>query len=638
MQKTGSEHSESQGSSGDNPHLRTNLRALESILDGESFAQLTRVAPSDRLELLPTPSGLPTVRCDGSLLYSAREPYREALRLIEREIDAGARTCVFYHFGLGYHPEAFLARYPSRIAVVVEPDIGLFLEALAARNLAQLLTAGRLHLVLGADPDILPVLLDSLQASHLSVVRLRGLAAKDRDYFDRLDVILQSYLSRREINRNTLARFGRLWVRNLYRNLAIVATGRGTQEIEGLFEGIPAILLAAGPSLDEVLPHLPAIAERAVVIAVDTSLRAALKAGVVPDFVVVVDPQYWNSRHLDGCGEGAPILISESSTYPSVFRILRGPIFLCSSLFPLGMDVERITGAKGRLGAGGSVATTAWDFARTIGCRPIYLAGLDLGLPDLKTHFTGGFFEERTHSLSTRLSPSESMGYHALRDGSPFPETNNEGGTSLTDHRLIIYKWWFENQMKLHPEAESYSLSRRGLRIGGIPLRSCETIAGGPVVRAEIVRRLQGLLAVRPARPAGDDRRLPEPLEGYLRKLAAELEEIHDLSRRACGLVARLEESDPPTRVPLIKQLEEIDRLLLVSSSREVAGFLLQGAAEEILDRRDSRDEGGNPLADSRRLYTELSDSAVYHLALTRAALARNAAPAGASRLRPGAR
>jgi len=623
MQETGIEHSVSRGGSGDNPHLGANLQALRSILDAESFTELARAAPAGRLELLPTRSGLPTARYEGSLIYSAREPYREASRLIEREIDAGARTCVFYHFGLGYHPEAFLARYPGRIAVVVEPDVALFLEALASRDLAELLAAGRLHLVLGANPDILPILLDSLHASHLSVVRLRGLAAKDRDYFDRLDVILQSYLSRREINRNTLARFGRLWVRNLFRNLEIVATARGTQEIHGIFEGVPALLLAAGPSLDEVLPHLSSLAERALVIAVDTSLRAALKVGVVPDFVVVVDPQYWNSRHLDGCGEGAPILISESSTYPSVFRILRGPIFLCASLFPLGMDVERITGAKGRLGAGGSVATTAWDFARMVGCRPIYLAGLDLGLPDLKTHFAGGFFEERTHTLATRLSPAEAMGYHALRDGSPFPETNNEGGTCLTDHRLIIYKWWFENQMKMHPDTETYSLSRRGLRIEGIPLRSWQQIAKGPVVREQIAKRLRVLLDGHPARPSGDGPALPGALGGYLARLASGLEEIREVSSRAYGLVARLQEVDRQERPNLLKELEEIDRLLQESSSREIAGFLLQGAAEEILERQNPRDEEANPLMDSTRLYTELADSAAYHLTLTRAALQR---------------
>ncbi len=626
MGKSARKHDEPHSDSNESRHLRRNLRALRSILDPESYALLAQVTPSDCLELLATPSGLPTARWKGALLYSAHEPYRDAARLIEREIEAGARTCVFHHFGLGYHLQAFLARYPDRIAVVVEPDIPLFLEALKARDLTELLESGRLHLVLGADPDVLPVLLDSLHATHLSVVRIRALAAKDRDAFDRLDLVLQTYLSRREINRNTLARFGRLWIRNLFRNLPLVAVARGTQELQGRFAGTPALLLAAGPSLDEVLPHLPRLAERAVVIAVDTSLRAALKAGVVPDFVVVVDPQYWNSRHLDGCGTGEPVLISESSTYPSVFRLLGGPLLLCASLFPLGMDVERIVGPKGRLGAGGSVATTAWDFARVIGCRPIYLAGLDLGMPDLKTHFSGGFFEERTHTLATRLAPAEGMGYHALRDGAPFPEANNEGGETLTDHRLIIYKWWFENQMKLHPEAQTFTLSPRGLRIEGIPLRSWRELAAGAVIRPEVDARLRALREAPSRPPAAGEPPLPPPLSRYLERLSGELEGIHSASLRARELVERLQGARPreEERSQLVGELEEIDRTLRESSSREIAGFLLQGAAEEILDRRGG--EKGNPLADSARLYAELSESAAYHLALTRRALERGGA------------
>lgn len=624
-----------------------NLAALGPVLDGQSYHLLATARPSEELEVIQSRSGLPTARFGGALLYSLHDPFREAVRLVEGQVEEGARVCLFYHFGLGYHPEAFLRAYPERIAVVVEPDIGLFLAALATRDLGELLGSDRLHLVLAADPDALPTILDSLHASRLSIVRLRGLAKRDEAYFERVDVVVQSYLSRREINTNTLSRFGRLWVRNLFRNLDVAAAARGVQELAGQFAGIPALLLAAGPSLDEVLPHLRSLAERALVVAVDTSLRASLRSGVVPDFAVVVDPQYWNSRHLDGCDrldfddDRRPILISESSTYPSVFRVLTGPLYLCASLFPLGMEFERLFGDRGKLGAGGSVSTTAWDFVRTLGCRPIYVAGLDLGFPDLRTHFAGGYFEERAHTLSSRLVPAEALGYHALHDGGPFPEDNNEGDPTLTDHRLIIYKWWFENQMKIHPDTQTFSLSRKGVRIEGMPLRPLSDLATRRPLRAEIRGSFERLLAhepvasgAKPQRPAGQssaDARTPSSrLLDLLSGLASGLDEILIAASRAGSLLERVEKTlerggNPAT---MLEELSAIDEALRASSLREIAGFLLQGTAGEILERQETpRQRADTPLADSKRLYHELRESAAYHLDLVRTAQGRVARP-----------
>ena len=99
--------------------------------------------------------------------------------------------------------------------------------------------------------------------------------------------------------------------------------------------------------LYEVITQLPRLADRCVVIAVDTALRACLSAGVQPDFTILVDPQYWNWRHLDGTRAAGSVLITESAAWPAVFRYPARDIFLCSSLFPLGKYLESRIGRKG---------------------------------------------------------------------------------------------------------------------------------------------------------------------------------------------------------------------------------------------------------------------------------------------------
>ncbi len=192
---------------------------------------------------------------------------------------------------------------------------------------------------------------------------------------------VQSFQLRREINANTLARFGRLWVRNLAANLGTFLASPGVGELQGLFDGMPAVVLAGGPTLDELMPLLPRIAEHALLVSVNTPLAACLAAGVQPDCAVVVDPQFWASRYLDWTSGYRGWIVAEPSTHPRVFRRRSNRVFIASSLFPLGERLEEAVGAKGKLGAGGSVSTAAWDLARLMGARPIYAAGLDLVLP-----------------------------------------------------------------------------------------------------------------------------------------------------------------------------------------------------------------------------------------------------------------
>ena len=111
-----------------------------------------------------------------------------------------------------------------------------------------------------------------------------------------------------------------MWVRNLLSNLDRFAGNPGIGVAQNRFPGVPALVMAAGPSLDEVLPHLKALKEHMLIVAVDTSYRFCKNQGVEPDFLVSVDPQYWNSRHLDWLEREQTILVSESSAHPRVFR------------------------------------------------------------------------------------------------------------------------------------------------------------------------------------------------------------------------------------------------------------------------------------------------------------------------------
>ena len=587
-----------------------NERILRTRFPGlwESLIRSSEEDSPYPLAVSASASGEPSLCANGRWVHSKMDPRREGARMAS--IAQGDGPLVVLGFGLGYAAEAAAAADPERPVIVVEKNPRVLLIAFEFRDLSSFLSRDRIAFVVGGEPSALLAALES-QKGRPSLLSNRTLRDLDPEWYDEAEHSVRAWKAKDEVNAATLRKFGARWQRNLARNLSLIRDVPGVSGLAGCAAGFPAMLVAAGPTLDEILPKLPDIARRCVVVAVDTSLRAVLAAGVDPDFVVVVDPQYWNARHLDRCQAPRTVLVAESAVYPSVLESTFSRTFLCSSLFPLGKYVEDAVESKGVLGAGGSVATTAWDFTRLLGATPVWVAGLDLAFPDLKTHFKGALFEERTHAEATRTQPGELSSFRALRDGGTFAAPAAAGGTVLTDRRLSLYAAWFESRFRRFPETPCMSLSRRGLRIGGMEAREAEELLALPDRRAEIDRRLGDAFAAvqrrfdektaHSRRESAFSRRMAE-LEQALEALVSVSRDTSATARAALG-----SEIDGRT----LAALEQAEAAVGSSKVKEIAGFLFPPV--ETLEEELGRD-GSDPLRRhvefAELLYGKLAESA----------------------------
>ncbi len=575
--------------------------------------------PAEDVVIEQTASGEYTARWNGKYLHSKRNPAGEAKRLVAAEITRSPAACIIVGFGLGYLAEAFVSVYPDVPCIIMEPNVPLFLRALEARDLSALFESDSLSLLLDTAPEaVFPLLEHAAREaanSEIKTLYVRSLYEENADYIQTVDRALRTFFARKEINTNTLKRFGKLWIRNLIRNLHLIAESRGTAELTGAFAGTPALLLAAGPSLDALLPHIKELQKRCVVIAVDTAVNFCIKAGINPDFLVVVDPQYWNTRHLDYGPSLDTVLISESSTHPRVFRLLGDKtLYFCSSLFPLGTYLEERVEQKGKLGAGGSVATSAWDFARVAGCSAIYCGGMDLGFPDGITHYRGSFFETSSHASSARLSPAETFGFSYLYNGRPFPAVNNSGTATLTDKRLIIYKWWFENQMKQHSEPLTFSLSPHGVEIEGMDYLPAADLLELPEKRDEIESVIAPLR--NPETMSKDSAEAKHSkLVAAVDELNRELMGLEEVVASGLGIAEEITEKiDGNENIsPLLPKLDDVDRTIMSRSTKDIAGFLLKHVTDTIINTEPDPRDPKSVIAQSITLYSELLASIQHH-------------------------
>jgi hypothetical protein len=586
------------------------------------------LSPGD-IKIEASAAGTPAMLVRGIHVHSPRDPVREARRLAET---AGAPgPVVILGFGLGYAAEAAAETMPGRPIIIVEKYPLILKTALETRNMEQFLLKNRVVFVAGKDGSGITSALSLFEKNDEKpapvILKNRALVNLDEAWYSAVESRIKTWISRDDVNRATLKRFGKRWVRNLSRNMSAIRDLPGIGMLGGVLAGtgIPVFLAAAGPTLDQCAGLLPRIARRCVIVAVDTSIRFLTGRGIDPDFVVSVDPQYWNFRHLDRVPAPNTHLIAESAVYPPCLRHPFRGCFLCGSLFPLGSFIETRVDPKGELGAGGSVATTAWDFARVLGASSIWIAGLDLSFPGLKTHFRGALFEDRSCAESGRFFPVETWSVKALRNGQPFPARSGSGGTVLTDKRLSLYAAWFENRFAAYPEVRNFSFSGGGLVIKGLEPSVPETLFALPERREEIRSRLEGLFS-----SINSEFFTPEAIENRAKRyetacktLLSGLNGIKSLSEDAAGIaetrLGRHKQGrlSPQEQEKTLKKLDAANRAITNSAVKEVAGFLFPELNEPV-SGAPACGNAGDPLAKhlefSAAFYRALAESAEYNL------------------------
>ncbi|MDR2485444.1 MAG: DUF115 domain-containing protein [Treponema sp.] len=582
-------------------------------------------------------SGAPTLIIKGIYVHSPRDPVREGRRLAETLAETG--PIVILGFGLGYAAEAAAEKAENRPIIIAESQSGLLRKTLETRDLRAFLSEHHIIFVLGEPGD---GIIGALQfcrnrfpgkGDALSLIRNRALMKLDEPWYAEAERRLTLWTSKDRVNRATLRRFGKRWVRNLARNMTAIRDLPGINRLAGILRTLPApipvFLAAAGPSLDSIVPFLPEIRKRCVVVAVDTSLRLILEAGVDPDFAVVVDPQYWNSRHLDRAPAPRTCLIAESAVYPPVLGHPFERAFLCASLFPLGGFIEDRLDPKGRLGAGGSVATAAWDFARILGTSAVWIAGLDLSYPGFKTHYKGALFEHRALAESNRFNPLETWSVKALRDGRPFYGPSATGGSVLTDHRLSLYAAWFENRFQDAPEPRNYRLSGEGFAISGLITASIEELLALPVRRDEINQGMNRVFAQvdedfnhpdRITRRSAQYQAVLKELFEGLERIKSCAEEAAETAESACRRFKS--RNGKPEQTPahqererIFRKLDETNKRITESTVKDVAGFLFSPVPEP---ERIETASFSRYLESSAKLYRSLAEAAGYNLEVLR--------------------
>lgn len=559
------------------------------------------------LEIVDAKNGEPTALENKIPLHSKYNPSREISQLIEK-ISPDSNAAIFLGFGLGYGPIEFAKKYPSIPLIIIEENPLYVFTAFSVLDWESVFRHEKVIFVIGADSTSASNLALTFGNDNLQFFSNKSQTSHAQDYFDEIKSLCNRAKQKDEINTNTLEKFSHLWLRNSCKNLPHLESKKGVADYFNLCQNqkigdLPFVVIAAGPSLENILPHLAELKKRSVLVCVDTALKACLEVGVEPDFIVLVDPQYACALHLEFLESPSSILITESAAWPSVFRFKCKEIIMCSSLFPVGQFFEKQLGNKGELGAGGSVTTTSWDFSRKCGAKRIYIAGMDLGFPGRQTHIRGSQFEERSHRTSNRLSTGETDGINALLGANPKVAKDYDGNDILTDTRMSMFSWWFQRSTETAnlDGQKTFTLTSQSLNIPGIVKADVRDLLSEDD-RTETKKEFFRLAMDKSQSSEKKSVSYKEVLENF----RSNLDQLEELSKKGLQLCKSGLEN-PSRAQEFFTKLQDIDDQIMGSKAKDAAALVFPTKRQLDKLSKDLPQEGVlAPLYFSRLIYTQI--------------------------------
>lgn len=509
-----------------------NVKALEQH-HPNLVALLAESIPTDHITIARAESGASRlfVQADSGeevALHDQGDPVQVAEGTAEQMAGRLKGVLVVLGFELGYFAKALIRRMPGNCALVVyEADPGIFLTALKEVDLTDVLTSPQVGVVVGPKANLrhqCTQFVSQMGGPMQVMVYDPAFRLAPDVYGEKTERDLARIPSIVTAMRNAVGRRGARVIECVFENIPHVVLAEGVSHLKGLFMGVPAILVAAGPSLGKNVYHLEQAKGRAIIIAADTALSYLLVRGIVPDFVVSVDPQEGTFKKYQGVDIPEEVaLVFHPSAYHRIVKHFPGPKYALDAAMPAYQWLQEHWSRKGPLDHETMCqAHVGFNLAQWMGCGSIVLVGQDLSYTQEGLHVKhGGYLTEAEEAKN-------------VAEGQV---TRNIFGEPVkTNPTYLNYKAIFEKKIGEFP-GKVLNATEGGLEIEGARLcRLADALVEcGEKTHIDVGEILKG---VRKSQPLPDW----ESLLQEIRHRARDLSRIERTARHVCRLLEKMKE------------------------------------------------------------------------------------------------
>ena len=491
-------------------------------------------------------------------LCSGHAPLAEAERFAQQVNLDGYAVVVVLGLGAGHHVRAVIEKVgDAGVVLVYEPDLQTLRAMMGHLDCTDWIGSSQLGLFVGeVDQGELTGRLEKVMGQIAQGVQLlthpptRQIHPEPISAFGQQIMQLVAYC---RTNVATTLVNSPVTCRNYAQNLGRYTAGATINELKGAAKGVPAVLVAAGPSLAKNVHLLtqPGVRDRVVIITAQTTLKLLLDRGVKPHFVTALDFHEISKRFYEGLPAVDDVtLIAEPKANRAILDSFPGPIRVCRSQF---LDMLQGNGARWvePLPAGSTVAHLSFYFAQFLGCDPIAFIGQDLGFSDGLYYCPGTPMHE---VWATELSPFNTREMMEWKRVAGFRGTLQQredvhGKMIYSDEQMLTYLKQFERDFATAPQTLIDATE------GGLPKAHTQPMSLGAYL---------GQYALEPFGDLPLPRREMEPqqLRITAQKLAdreAEVRELGQISRDTVPLLRKMidQQTDAAKMDKLFARLEK---------------------------------------------------------------------------------
>lgn len=342
---------------------------------------------------------------------------------------------------------------------VYEPTIQSLQLVLSEFDFTDILSSDRVQILCGemetGENDLYTLWAENLDYADIQGARLseylnyaKIFPEEYKRFVEIYDQVMEGVIS----NRVVLQRFGISYYYNTFWNYSHFCLSKSIASLWAYIpEGITAIIVSSGPSLNKNIEELRHAKGKSIIIAADSAVSVLLKHDIIPDIYVCVDASK-NPKHFEDDRVKDIPFVGSVHTCAAAMGGHRAPRFFINDANP---HIQKFLTEHNivlpLLSSGGSVATDAMSFAEAIGIRKFILVGQDLAYTNNKTHAEGSL--RATWDID--ISPTS-----CYLEGA-------DGELILSSAEFKLYRDWFEREIALKSDLIVVNATEGGAKIHG---------------------------------------------------------------------------------------------------------------------------------------------------------------------------
>lgn len=376
---------------------------------------------------------------------------------------------IAFGMGLGYLLDELFNTFPSRI-FLYEPDINILHFVLNNVDISEHLASGRVFVT-----DSLDELAGKLASSYITkdrveVVYLKNYAViKNQELFSLTQKVYETCKSKM-IDVNTISKYSKKWLFNSLANISFINNSNAYlfSSLKNKFAGKTALIIAAGPSLNENIEKIKQNRDKFVIFAVNKVLKVLQENEIIPDFAVCLDASNVNNTLLGLEDFLAKIncitdlksdLVLASKPFKKIFFTFSSDDLIAKKLQEHNDFVETAE-------YGGSATTMALVCAKKTGVEKIIFTGLDLAFREDVAYSSG--------EVVNKISESQITVGNIAKTLVTVPSVTGGVVKTREDYEAFIHH--FEILLRNYPEGEVYNTTSFGAKIEGMINKSFDEV------------------------------------------------------------------------------------------------------------------------------------------------------------------